>query len=815
MRTRLTLVGWFGAACLASTSLAGAPGNSIGVGARPLGMGGAFVGLADDAHAIYWNPAGLPRLQRQEFTGMYAPSRFISNLKLAYGGATIPLGDRQAVGLDMFYETVDDDGLSFTRYDLRASYGASVFSWLSLGINGKYVVPLSVKQEGTQAGEAKGFGFDLGTLLDLGPLVPRLEGLRLGFIARDVGGTSAKHDTEISEKIQRATYAVGASYKVTDQLTLAADLDDRVHLGAEYTLFNLLSLRAGWQRDVRGYSSEMYYSGGVGIKYRGLKFDYAYETHPTLNPSHYLSLSFVYNPSYVTIKNARVMDTPLFRALYRYYESEPQFAEVTLKNTSPEPLKVSVGISVPTMMREGQLHSEDYTLPPQSTQKIAIGVTVDDSLLMRESSNYDNLVQPEVSVSYQQEREPKRTNKKLDALYVLGRNKMTWDNPLRVCTFVTPEHPSVIAFGDRAVREFRSLRDEQFDRCRNLGTAMVIFDVIGKYGVTYNPDQTTPFYKIASDTAHMRTIFDTIKYPTETLRSHLGDCDDVTVLYISFLEQQNIATALLDVFDPVWGHVYTMFDTGLTPEEALRTGLFLSEDDFVTWSDPGQEGSIPHAWIPVETTMFGQSFTDAWKAGMGEYREKKARNYVRAWSVAQGRELFNAGAVDAYDAAFPDVEEVRGLLELDITRFRERLELPPMEPPITAEKLYSRGVQLIARSQFGRAIETFTEAISTSPRYADAFNGRGVAKNNEGGRVRYLTDDPARRRQQAEELWRSAVEDFREALRLNAREPGYWVDLMITYQLLNSTDEAREARQQALELDEGLRPILDDLGGGF
>src|SRR5581483_2966848 len=30
-----------------------------GVGERALGMGGAFVGTADDTSAVYWNPAGL------------------------------------------------------------------------------------------------------------------------------------------------------------------------------------------------------------------------------------------------------------------------------------------------------------------------------------------------------------------------------------------------------------------------------------------------------------------------------------------------------------------------------------------------------------------------------------------------------------------------------------------------------------------------------------------------------------------------------------------------------------------------------------
>jgi hypothetical protein len=31
----------------------------IGVGARPVGMGGAYTAVADDANALFWNPAGL------------------------------------------------------------------------------------------------------------------------------------------------------------------------------------------------------------------------------------------------------------------------------------------------------------------------------------------------------------------------------------------------------------------------------------------------------------------------------------------------------------------------------------------------------------------------------------------------------------------------------------------------------------------------------------------------------------------------------------------------------------------------------------
>lgn len=41
-----------------------------GIGARAMGMGGAFVAVADDATAAYWNPAGLGMLDKRELTLM-------------------------------------------------------------------------------------------------------------------------------------------------------------------------------------------------------------------------------------------------------------------------------------------------------------------------------------------------------------------------------------------------------------------------------------------------------------------------------------------------------------------------------------------------------------------------------------------------------------------------------------------------------------------------------------------------------------------------------------------------------------------------
>ena len=42
--------------------------NPVGSGARAMGMGGAFIAIADDATAASWNPAGLIQLERPELS---------------------------------------------------------------------------------------------------------------------------------------------------------------------------------------------------------------------------------------------------------------------------------------------------------------------------------------------------------------------------------------------------------------------------------------------------------------------------------------------------------------------------------------------------------------------------------------------------------------------------------------------------------------------------------------------------------------------------------------------------------------------------
>ncbi len=54
-------------------------GNTFGVGARTMGMGGASLALADDFTALYWNPAGMAQIQKFEFFSSFSHNRASAN----------------------------------------------------------------------------------------------------------------------------------------------------------------------------------------------------------------------------------------------------------------------------------------------------------------------------------------------------------------------------------------------------------------------------------------------------------------------------------------------------------------------------------------------------------------------------------------------------------------------------------------------------------------------------------------------------------------------------------------------------------------
>jgi hypothetical protein len=65
-----------------STPIFGQP-YTFGIGPRAIGMGGAFVAIADDASAAYWNVAGLAQISSYEISLSSAPNYFYHNQELS------------------------------------------------------------------------------------------------------------------------------------------------------------------------------------------------------------------------------------------------------------------------------------------------------------------------------------------------------------------------------------------------------------------------------------------------------------------------------------------------------------------------------------------------------------------------------------------------------------------------------------------------------------------------------------------------------------------------------------------------------------
>lgn len=84
---------------------------SVPVGARAIGMGGAFIAVADDATAPWWNPSGMVFLPYREVLPMHS-EQFGSLVNHDYLGAVFPLGGekghQQAIGVGIVRLAVDD-----------------------------------------------------------------------------------------------------------------------------------------------------------------------------------------------------------------------------------------------------------------------------------------------------------------------------------------------------------------------------------------------------------------------------------------------------------------------------------------------------------------------------------------------------------------------------------------------------------------------------------------------------------------------------------------------------------------------------------
>ena len=309
-------------------------------GARAIGIGGAFIGVADDENAVRRNPAGLTRLDRYAVGFEQTPSRLFDALETSYLSAVLPTSEKMALGIDWLQVGIADEELDSRRSNFNFAYSYAPLAQLSLGANLKYFT-WSIALDGRSRGAATGWGTDVGLLYQPYPHW-KLGILAQNFIGFGSGeglsyGTWIRHDSDVSEKVFPTAYKFGVAYHPIPRWLISADLTDRLQLGTEFLPYRNFAIRAGFQKDL--YTSEPpTYSLGGSVRYRGMDFNIAYLIPPTLPPTTYvgLSLNFDFRKLPVLIEEVRVSN--LYPVLYHYYAKNREIEVEILEDSATPPV---------------------------------------------------------------------------------------------------------------------------------------------------------------------------------------------------------------------------------------------------------------------------------------------------------------------------------------------------------------------------------------------------------------------------------------------------------------------------------------------
>ena len=300
----------------------------VPVDARGAALGGTVVASADDASALFWNPALAARGGTQ--IGL-ATASYVADVKLhsaagftqintPIGAATVGLS-LQALDSGEMDVTTEFSGPSGTGETFRLvdiALGVTVSQALtdlfSYGVTGKYVRE-SAADVAAQAGL-----LDLGVAYRVGDT-----GVRFGVAIRNFGfqispgGTIARttldgtvEEVEFEGIEPPTTFLLGVSYKplqalgfdtggphdvtVSGQLTNPNDNAERFNIGTEYVWNETLALRAGYEF---GLEEATVPSFGVGLVVPGLgpdlRVDYGFNRFDRLGNIHRIGLNLRLN----------------------------------------------------------------------------------------------------------------------------------------------------------------------------------------------------------------------------------------------------------------------------------------------------------------------------------------------------------------------------------------------------------------------------------------------------------------------------------------------------------------------------------------
>ncbi len=292
-----------------------APFLKIGVGARALAMGEAYVTQATDVTAIYWNPGAMGLMNHNQF--IFNHYEYIADLSFDFVGLVLQLPGIGMLGFQFAYlgapdierTTLNDqDGtgemVSANFFSAGLSFGRSLTDRFAIGGTAKYV------QENLWHTKASGIAFDIGILY-----TTIFKNIRIGMsisnfgtsmsmtgrdllIQHDIDPSTAGNNETINADLSTDSFPMPILYRFglssnlgkdifgleKQDLILAIDAlhpndnKEYVNVGSEYQYNKFIALRAGYrQLFLKDAEGGLTYGFGLHFNVRTfeLNLDYA------------------------------------------------------------------------------------------------------------------------------------------------------------------------------------------------------------------------------------------------------------------------------------------------------------------------------------------------------------------------------------------------------------------------------------------------------------------------------------------------------------------------------------------------------------
>jgi tetratricopeptide (TPR) repeat protein len=360
---------------------------------------------------------------------------------------------------------------------------------------------------------------------------------------------------------------------------------------------------------------------------------------------------------------------PIFPVFFKYYDNN-QFGKVKIRNNGKVPLEnVKVKTFIKDYMDNPKVCAQIEFLKGGTEQEIPLYALFNEKVLdITEATKVQLNIIVESTVAGEN-----YGNQSVDTVRIYDRNAMTWEDDRRAAAFVTFKDPNILRFAKNVKAMVADKAPKAISD--NFLTAMVYHLALVRFGIKYAVDPKTPFTEFFKK----KVDVDYLQFPSQTLDYGSGDCDDLSILYASLLESVGIEAA----FITIPGHIFIAFSLNLSADNAKKQ--FYNTDDLI-FTDTNE------AWCPLEVTVIGTGFLDAWQTGAKEWRDARKAKAANFYPLSDAWKIYEpvGFAGEPLDKPYPDARDIVSDFTNEVKRFLD-IELYPRVDKLAKKIQESQG----------------------------------------------------------------------------------------------------------------------------